>query len=522
MPRFKTETIARFLDKDFDFRQIEAQKPEDKFPVAIDAATRAIKAAKLEISQVHDLARIIDHYTRRKMHFSGWSIAEKNAALASLIREVANEYGKCLALADPNSGMYDMLMEGGPRIDDVHFIVTDHPRPDHCDEIGPKTLGGHTWKKGKLYHELAQLLGCVDYDFDKKNDKLSQAFMNAISKVAVMATETTGPMRGAAWVGMLTVDQQYWNRHKQMQLGAKAKGSFVTRPADISPYDFTAAGYIDCAAPAPFAYQTAEELVPSRKFVFVAVIMANMHDLLFDMGCSSRISAAAYAASQNTFQYDLPQSYVIGMVDALVTNLLNQPANYKPLYGDNALFVTCIWDIFNVRCRAWERFVKYTRLPQRSKTDISRSILENAKAGKVLIPENMEADLAETFNGVFYADKDQIDAIPNLPTSVTVGDANVLTAAIRRSCVWATTSKYCDLCACTIGMWAKIMSDRVVVAIMMIERHISPRDWTLQNYFAGCVAFSPLRMISTTAGFDMTAKITFEDGAMGVRDVINA
>lgn len=69
-----------------------------------------------------------------------------------------------------------------------------------------------------------------------------------------------GRMRGAAWIGLLTMDQQLFNRHKQLEWVKEGKGSFVKGwvglPREgISPEDFAIAGYVDCAALAPFAYQ---------------------------------------------------------------------------------------------------------------------------------------------------------------------------------------------------------------------------------------------------------------------------
>ena len=65
------------------------------------------------------------------------------------------------------------------------------------------------------------------------------------------------------------------------------------------------------------------------------------------------------------------------------------------------------------------------------------------------------------------------------------------------------------------------MSDRVVVALMEDEQKVSNRDWLLMNYMIGCVAFSPIRLISITAGFDTAVAVKFEKDAMGVRDVVD-
>lgn len=86
--------------------------------------------------------------------------------------------------------------------------------------------------------------------------------------------------------------------------------------------------------------------------MFVAVIFANMHDLLFDMGCSSRISEAAYADSTSVYDHDLPQAFVVGYIDAIAKLCRDGEEDYIPTYGDNALLAVCVWDIFNVRYKA--------------------------------------------------------------------------------------------------------------------------------------------------------------------------
>ncbi len=63
------------------------------------------------------------------------------------------------------------------------------------------------------------------------------------------------------------------------------------------------------------------------------------------------------------------------------------------------------------------------------------------------------------------------------------------------------------------------MSDRAVVALMQDERKMSVRDWLLQNYVMGCVAFSPLRLISILAGFDVAVDIKFAKGVLSENDV---
>ncbi|CAG8961055.1 hypothetical protein HYFRA_00002597 [Hymenoscyphus fraxineus] len=677
------ETTTRYIQLDFAQRPVEAEHS-----VGIEAATRAIYDAQTQISPDEALVSVIKHYVGTEIDISSLSIAEKNAALASLAREVVNENTwldgyKVLAKACPGQGMHSTLIDDGnvfipitstspknttlcdyiiiiadhpsrlitlpsfycitkhiplllattndvfivsigvevfqnvkvhgePRrtIDDIDFSMVAHPTPGDIYQIGPKNIGGRNWEDDKAFHAAAaawhapgdlkmgpcpffawigvakkvpqfcdeetsrefwnaQLLGIVDYDFDKDDKKLKGGIGAAVERCAVMATKMEGSMRGTAWIGLLTMDQQMFNREIQMKWVAEQQGSYVIGPSQIKPYDFACAGYIDCAALAPFAYQSAEQLESSRKSMFVAVIFANMHDLLFDMGCSSRISEAAYADSTGAFDHDLPQAFVVGYIDAIAKLCRDGGENYTPTYGANALLAVCVWDIFNVRYKAWERLVKYTRMLQRSNSNAAAGILKRAKEGKVLIPEP-NADIGEAFNSAldpnnatklvarnsytqvytlgdpskvlekhgvvapllarhcmsscqeaFLRENDTIEAISGLPDSVVFSDCVAISAAIRRVSLWATTSECCDSCACAIGLWGNDMSDRAVVALMESEQKSTSREWLLQNYLMGCVAFSPLRLMSVTAGFDLNVDVKFAPGAMGERDIVH-
>lgn len=260
------------------------------------------------------------------------------------------------------------------------------------------------------------------------------------------------------------------------------------------------------------------------------------------------------------------------MIDAIATKTLHDDPDQKPLYGDNALYATCVWDIFNVRYRAWERFVKYTRMLRASKSETAAAICANAEQCRVLVPEDLTADIGDAFEAALdpaNAKKlvlrsehtvdytlgdpaealaaydfalpelcsecstpcqtavrklgDTIQAIPNLPASVIVSSPVPLAAALRRGAYWAATSdKCCDACACTIGLWANLASDKVTISLMEAELVVCSRDWLLMNYAMGCVAFSPLRLISILAGFDLNVDIEYCEGAMGDRDVVDA
>ena len=130
---------------------------------------------------------------------------------------------------------------------DIKFRIVASPSPTNIHEIGPKTLGGHNWEDDEQYKAAvkswdapidlpmgpcpffawigvakkvesfkdspkeaaafwtSQLLGIVDYDFDKDEKNMKGGIGHAIKHTAEMAVQTDGKMRGAAWIGLLTV-----------------------------------------------------------------------------------------------------------------------------------------------------------------------------------------------------------------------------------------------------------------------------------------------------------------------------
>ena len=53
------------------------------------------------------------------------------------------------------------------------------------------------------------------------------------------------------------------------------------------------------------------------------------------------------------------------------------------------------------------------------------------------------------------------------------------------------------------------------------EPLVGPSTWSLQNYFVGAVTFWPIELPVLLGGFDMLAKMSFDDGAMGDRDIVD-
>jgi len=338
----------------------------------------------------------------------------------------------------------------------------------------------------------------------------------------------------------------------------------------MPPHKFAVAGYVDCAFLGPLAYQSSENLLRSKTGLFMTVMFANLHDILFDLGSSNKMACSTYAAATDAYKYDIPQAFGLGMIDALALETLNGARDQRPAYGDNTMYISYVWELFTGRYRTWERFIKYTRLLRSSCSEVAAGILQRAADNMVLIPATLSIDPGEclttaidannasklvprkqgmhyypvvnpesafknaglalpklcerctrSFEEVINNDRDMIEAIPGLPETVTSGDSAAMAAGIRRACIWATTSQSCDKCACVIGFWVNDMSDRIVVALVQSELKLCTRDWLLENYFVSCVAHWPLRLISILAGFDVNVNIKLEKGAMGDRDVVD-
>lgn len=110
----------RLLRMDFGIHPLTCD-----FSIALDATTRAIQHADLDISPTNALSDVVKKHVGRDLDVQGMTVAQKNACLASLVRDVANECGwlagwTCLAQACPDSGMHNTLLEDGKCL--YHFV----------------------------------------------------------------------------------------------------------------------------------------------------------------------------------------------------------------------------------------------------------------------------------------------------------------------------------------------------------------------------------------------------------------
>lgn len=376
----------------------------------LEITTRAIFYSISEFTDQETLERAIGEHTGSSTSLNGISTSERNARLACLVRDIANSKGwlagwHCLAKAAPGCGLHEALMRDVTACTEVYsrlkattearscidVSMTEVSSPDvgTLEQIGPKGLGGRVWKTDKAYKELAttewtsegygpmapcssfawlsvirtvvsaedaracfaiQLLGTVDYDFDL--DDVHKPGIRQSCKVAGQHVASVGkPIQGAAVAGLLNLDQQSFNRQIQNGGVDQASGATILGPKTISPADWVAMMIADCAIIGPFGYQTALQYEQSRKGMWIGGILGNIHDVVYDVGCSSRISSVMYAAAAGAAKHDIPQAYVTGTIDAIAKRVLALSSEETPLYGDSVIVACMAWCSFNGRYR---------------------------------------------------------------------------------------------------------------------------------------------------------------------------
>jgi hypothetical protein len=307
--------------------------------------------------------------------------------------------------------------------------------------------------------------------------------------------------------------------------------------------------------------------------MITGMMQLQCHDLLFDTGCSNRISTVAYAEACNVGKYNMHTAFSIGFYEQIgqyfLDSLLKDGEGIIPPYGYAACMVAGPWNPFNTRYRAWERCIKYSKQLQRSQVPEAKFVLDLASRDLVLRDCDLSADVGTEFARAMRSDMsdlvprktvsyfipsiapelfdspgvtlpalcercgprfdalmrdpaaEEVRAIKGLPESVTHCRAAGLAAGIRRAVVWCCTDEPCDVCASRIGCWTDATAYTVLSSMMYTEISYGPSVWSLQNYFVGAVTLWPIELPVLLGGFDMIAKMTFNDGAMGARDIVD-
>lgn len=420
-----------------------------------------------------------------------------------------------------------------------------------------------------------QLLGTIDFDMDYLDDNQS-GFQSGFDSAALHTRAVGTKLQGAALIGMINYDLQNYIRPIQNRWAAENNGAFNLGPADVSPKDWVAYLVADCAALVPFTYD--KDYGMSRTGMINGMIHLQCQDLLFDTGCSNRVATVPYVQAAGVAKYGIHAGYAIAAYEATAKYFLNSFIQFGegevPPFGYSSTVVAGPWGPFGTRYRDWERCVKYTRQLKKAERPEAKALLELSSTDLILKNYSLEKDVSDEWARAMQSDasdlikrptvkyfvdvdacdlfstpgvekpklcdkcgplfdmimasdeKEEIHAMEGLPSSVTVakgefGRPASLAAGFRRAALWACGDACCDVCGSRIGNWIDAAAYTVLTALMHDEPLLEPSMWMLQNYFVGCVAFWPISLPFLLSGFDLMADMSFEDGAMGTRDIVD-
>ncbi|KAJ7142026.1 hypothetical protein C8R43DRAFT_580203 [Mycena crocata] len=543
---------------------------------------------------------VVRNVSRTDGYFAGWSCLSKicsNVALPSALVDDVLTSIQIYHTIQPD------LLASRYVFNDLRMQITLLPLRDSIYHIAPKNLGGKAWAFSEEYLSTQRvwsdtgfeplspcvsfswlgvqrkiisqddlndcdtmtLLGAVDFDMDpSRGQRFNAGFASAIQIAMGHAAAVGTPMQGAALAALLNYDLQQYVRPIQEDWVKAARGASNYGPNAISAEDWVATLIADSTAICPFGYEDPTLYTRSKVGAFVALLLCNTHDLIYDLATSNLMSSVMYASAAGVVEEDMHCIFVASFFDAAARRLSTSSGVEPILFGENTLFVMGAWAGFSERYRTWERFVKYNRQIARSACLQSRRIAHNATQQLVLadcnsldiaaawrelttsmnrktrprqtivyIPnaaaemaEGMHPDLcavcAQLFQDAINACTcDEIRAVDGIPESVFQCRAVARAAAIRRAAIVATQDSCCDLCACRIGVWADSTSHRVLAALMTDEATTSSVEWLLRGYAVWTVMTSPISVATILSGFDLLCAVSQDEGAMGVRDVLD-
>jgi hypothetical protein len=514
--------------------------------------------------------------------------------------------------------VYNTIRQGKPKevLEGLRMVISDPSRPNDLTSIGPKTLGGTAWKANTTYSALLdkgewngggfppigpctlfiylglqkkiisradasdcaslQMLSTVDYDFDL-NEANKSGFKRAIdvarNALKLKHDQSSAPLIGATLAAMLSFDLQKEVRQIQQGWCVGKYGATSLGPDDIAPADWVPATVADCAGLCPFGYQSEAKYLKSKTGMFAAMMLANTHDLVYDIGSSNRMSSVMYTHAAGLAKEDLHCIFVRTAVDQIADRVSLLTADEPPLYGDSALLVTAAWAPFNGRYRTWERLVKYHRQLTQSSHAKAKLVLAHSQKDLVLNNLDFTSESAESlwqraldpsslthlqprrtkhyatqatsasWDSILHAPgvpppdlcrscqcsfTSMIDSTPitissptPLPPEVTKSPALGTAARIALAGRWAITPECCATCSAHLGHWADRVAYLVLVPLMHSEPVLSPAMWLLECYAVWCTIASPISVASILSGFDLLGEFEYVEGAMGTRDVVD-
>ncbi|CAG8978822.1 hypothetical protein HYALB_00013196 [Hymenoscyphus albidus] len=237
------------------------------------------------------------------------------------------------------------------------------------------------------------------------------------------------------------------------------------------------------------------------------------------------MSSVVYAEAAGVTDPDMVCAFTIGVLHLSATRVLKGDI----LYGDSAALVGSTWSPFNGRYRTWERFVKYSRLLQRSSSSKAAKILDNASSCRVFTCEHftlevppdilwshcinpehrshlgLSSEVTKSYrvpprgcvlrapgvsppilcrqctsgfkSAIEEYEDDEVYAISGLPAAVVNCESLGIASGIRRAAVWATKKVCCDDCACKVTCWADQAAYLVLVSLMKSEPDTDAVIW---------------------------------------------
>lgn len=373
-----------------------------------------------------------------------------NDTLAQVRREVRNNGvlagWKTLSELLPHWGLHpqmvsDALMtvkvyqtvQGVDRVDTtskLKMTVKSNPSPTSLTEIGPKSIGGQAWKSDTSYAELQEtwnglrssslppcpvwiwvgmikkviakadhdavgalhMMSTVDYDFDR-NPATKAGFDHTMMVAATCAENPTHHgLRGAALAALFSFDIQKVVRKTQEKWLIEKKGAYNFGTRDVDPRDWVAGAVGDCAGLSPFGYLSCLDYARGKVAMFLAMAMANSHDILFDICSQNRMSSVLYAAATGSAMQDMHSVFLQTVMDEVARRVSGLRRDEPALYGDSAALCTCAWAPFNGRYRTWERFIKYHRLLEAAEDPKHSVVLDYSTRQIVFKDYNIDAD----------------------------------------------------------------------------------------------------------------------------------
>jgi hypothetical protein len=486
-----------------------------------------------------------------------------------------------------------------------HMTISRDPNQHSLEMVPPKVIGGTAWTLNHEYVEIQNnwvnagfplinpniafgwlgaqrktisrnhlndcdaliLLTTVDYDLDRQGAYHS-AFSHAMTVGRRCISEVGTKMQSAALASFLGLDLQVHARTVQESWITNGAVGGNLGPDDVTTSDWVSFIIGDCGTYTCCGYEDQNNYRKTRTGLFTGSVIGNIHDIIYDIATSSRLSSGLYASAAGVAEFDLHCAFVTTMADGVAHRVLSLSPEDVPLLGDNALVNTGVWVLFNERYRTWERFVKYVRILGRSNSPKAQNILNMARtqmvwndsdiddvdeAWKKAMTRGSETDLTprntttyplsaapemaqipglplpdlcplcrvEFQDTLLSFKNDGFHGIPGLPTGVTTCPAVARAAAIRRVALYASDDACCDRCACKIGRWADAAAYMVFGALMSNESAASASDWLLQRYAVWAVSLSPISVMTVVSGFDLLCEVKCEEGAMGSRDVLN-